>query len=190
MCSSDLKTITDVIESITRQTKLLALNASIEAARAGNSGKGFAVVATEVTRLSEQTAKSNGQINEILSEVTQSTIKLTNGIIEVAGSNHLQSQGITNIKEGISQLKQNIYEAKNRLEHIEGISKSNLETIMNFSSDIQNISALAEQSAAVIEGVSEQTTLQKEHSTHLTDALTETTQECLGLLDTIHEYNY
>ncbi|MGY3859691.1 methyl-accepting chemotaxis protein [Aeromonas intestinalis] len=67
----DVTAIVDVIGHISQQTNLLALNAAIEAARAGEQGRGFAVVADEVRHLSADTQRSLGQITEILTSLTQ-----------------------------------------------------------------------------------------------------------------------
>ena len=73
---TQMKKITDIlgeINSIAAQTNLLSLNASIEAARAGEHGKGFAVVADEIRALSEESAKSAGNIQNILKWLTDTT---------------------------------------------------------------------------------------------------------------------
>ena len=78
--ANEVKTILDVIRDIADQTNLLALNAAIEAARAGEHGRGFAVVADEVRALAERTQKSLAEIDSTTNLVVQSVMESTDAI--------------------------------------------------------------------------------------------------------------
>lgn len=99
-----IATVIDVINSISEQTNLLALNAAIEAARAGEAGRGFAVVADEVRGLAAKTRQSTSEVADMVSTIQESTRKVV-GLMESGKRNLDQSSvGMTEATEQLESV--------------------------------------------------------------------------------------
>ena len=110
--------ISKTIGEIASQTSLLALNASIEAARAGAAGRGFVVVAEEIGMLAAQTASATGNINQIIAEI---------------------QQGIKNVSVQVSQIQDNTTECISAMEDTQGVFEKISENISGMGNDINEL---------------------------------------------------
>ncbi len=149
-----IKQATSLISSIAEETNLLSLNASIEAARAGDAGRGFAVVASQIQKLAEQSNVSAQQIDQIIFTLLEDSQKAVHTMKEVKEIITQQSENVSKtgavfseVKNGISDSIQGVGEIASHTNRLNS-ARSNIVDV------VQNLTSIAEQNAASTEETS------------------------------------
>jgi methyl-accepting chemotaxis protein len=135
--SSQIGSITGVIDEIAFQTNLLALNAGVEAARAGEAGKGFAVVAQEVRELAQRSAKAAREINELISRSSD----------EVKGGVELVSR----TGQALTAIETDIGEIVRDMDAIAQGSSDQSHILEEVNATVERIDQLTQQNASMVE---------------------------------------
>lgn len=152
--ANQISEASNVISSIADQTKLLALNASIEAARAGEAGKGFSVVADEIKKLAGQSAASTGYIDNIISELQTVVAKAVESIEKVNAISVEQSESVQNTKTKYEDIMGAVSESEDKMEQLNTSEKEMLQAKDDILDMLQTLSAIAEENAASTEEAS------------------------------------
>lgn len=143
-----IKEATALITDIAEETNLLSLNASIEAARAGDQGRGFAVVASQIQKLAEQSNESAKQIEEIIISLLQDSAKAVETMEEVKSVMGERNENVGKTDEQVKQVLERVEQSILAIGKIANQTTAINEARVNVTDTVQNLTAVAEENAA------------------------------------------
>nr|WP_077214354.1 cache domain-containing protein [Bacillus dakarensis] len=188
--SKDINHILSVIHDISNQTNLLALNAAIEAARAGEHGKGFAVVADEVRKLAEETSSSTKQIFEIITAVENESEQAGQSMAAMVSEVNVGMTVIEGNKDAFHEIREAISQLTERIMEVTILTEKNADNMTDILKLVENIAAVTEESSAGTEQLS--ATMEEQNAS--VQQISSMASELSSLVDelnkTISKFNY
>lgn len=171
--SQEIGKFIEIIKGIASQTNLLALNAAIEAARAGEHGRGFAVVADEVRKLAEQSSNSAKDVTIIIRTVTHQTQKA----IDISSGNEETVSQVQTVadasRRALDSLNKTMREFANQFQEISNLIQTQLSSIDTIKLRMQEMNSVTEEFSATTQELNAASEELKKRLTHLTRLFTE-----------------
>lgn len=151
--SEEIGDIVSVIKDIADQTNLLALNAAIEAARAGEQGRGFAVVADEVRKLAERTIKATVEVSEKIAAIQTDSIETANSMTEASSEVTQATDFIKKVGESLNQIVFSVQRVKDQITNIATAVDEQSAASEEVARNIEKTSAIAKEMEIMAEDV-------------------------------------
>ncbi|ACV34299.1 methyl-accepting chemotaxis protein [Accumulibacter sp.] len=148
--SAEISQIASVIKEIADQTNLLALNAAIEAARAGEQGRGFAVVADEVRKLAERTGKATQEISAMIAIIQSETKLAVDGMRAGAAQVGEGVNLVHSSQEALQRIKDEMDDTIRRVDEISHASVEQQAAMTQLAQNVEQVAAMTEQNVSVV----------------------------------------
>jgi aerotaxis receptor len=153
--AAEIGNIVAVISGIASQTNLLALNAAIEAARAGEQGRGFAVVADEVRKLSERTNQSTAEITGIIAALNTETRAALEGIKAGDAQAHVSVEQVVATGQALEGIKASAVASLGLIDGIALATREQSSAASEIARNVEQIALMSENSASAVRGIAD-----------------------------------
>ncbi len=167
--TDEIGSIVGVIKEIADQTNLLALNAAIEAARAGEQGRGFAVVADEVRKLAERTTTSTKEVADVISAIQQETRNAVDDMHRIVGEVTANADSARQAGEQIIQIREGASKVLDASSEIEDALKEQSIASSQIAKQVEVIASMSEENASAMMEARESSEEMKKLSTEMHD---------------------